>query len=249
MVAFAMLGIQQANYFLSRPREARPRSGCRHALQQPGARTPLRANASTSGSRQPRESNTANDAALISCKRRSVRRHRSAGGATQPPDRKAHRVRRPGPFRPTNTAARAALLPTMHPQGFAALVLGGRGFASCRRTIRPTHVPDDAHLRGSAPQAALVLFESGGRRSPACQCDAGHWPQRFLAASSVRAIRDSLTTTVGACRDGRWLRNVLLAAGATEFKRRPMSRRAEPTAGFGEGQRRMAITTARPKTP
>ena len=86
----------------------------------------------------------------------------------------------------------------------------------------------------------LALFESGGRSQPGASSRS-----RTLAAAIPRCefgLRDPgrVSSSNGACRDGRWSRKVLLGAGATGLKRRPMSRRAEPAAGFGEGQRRLA---------
>jgi len=51
--------------------------------------------------------------------------------------------------------------------------------------------------------------------------------KRFIAASSQRAIRDRGETCDGACRDGRRPNQILLAAGAKEYERRELSRRAE----------------------
>ena len=51
--------------------------------------------------------------------------------------------------------------------------------------------------------------------------------KRFIAASSQRAIRDRGETCDGACRDGRRPNRTLLAAGAKEYERRELSRRAE----------------------
>jgi len=76
-------------------------------------------------------------------------------------------------------------------------------------------------------------------RSPPPHREAGNRAERFIAASSFRAIRDVGISYAGAGRDGRRWTWVLLAAGAEEKQRGPISRRAEPDAGraqAGDGQ-------------
>ena len=59
-------------------------------------------------------------------------------------------------------------------------------------------------------------------RSLACQCVAGNWLQRFLAASSVCAIHNLRVSSAGACRACRRSMWALLVVGAVEFERRPI---------------------------
>ncbi len=74
-------------------------------------------------------------------------------------------------------------------------------------------------------------------RSAAPHGKAGNRPERFLAVSSVCAIRDVRVSAAGVCRDGRRSTWALLAAGAPGFERRLISRRAEPDAGRGPAGR------------
>jgi hypothetical protein len=90
-------------------------------------------------------------------------------------------------------------------------------------TYRPPEGPPLA-----CPRLAAV-------RSPALNREAGNQAERFLAASSFRAIRDVWISKGGAGRDGRRWNRVLLAAGAAGYERRLISRRAEPDAGRGQG--------------
>ena len=117
--------------------------------------------------------------------------------------RKAHRVRRSG------RALRQTLRPpqrcsvTMCPQGFAPPVPRGSWSRfvpparSDRRSFRSARTSRDARPESLASSNPVAV------RSPACQREAGHWPQRFLAASSVCAIRDGrITRTVHAVMAG-----------------------------------------------
>ena len=103
-----------------------------------------------------------------------------------------------------------------------------------------SELPPDARLACPCPAAV---------RSTARQCEAGHRAQRFIAASSCRAIRGVRIIIAGACRASRRSERVLLAAGASEQERRPMSRRAEPDAGEGQASRAKTASRRIPSKP
>ena len=95
-------------------------------------------------------------------------------------------------------------------------------------------------VRGSDDIDSVLLAErssTGRRRSEhAARREAGKRVKRFTASSSCRAIRDERNSDGGACRDGKLRSWVLLAAGATVYERKELSRGAE--------RRRMAGTPA-----
>jgi len=83
---------------------------------------------------------------------------------------------------------------------------------------------------------------TGGERPKAGE--AGNRSHRFLAASSVRVIRDDRITTAGACHDDRRADWALLAAAASEYEMRTISRRAERDAAPRTGEQRYQRLTA-----
>jgi hypothetical protein len=65
------------------------------------------------------------------------------------------------------------------------------------------------------------------RSERVAQSEAGKRVKRFIAASPSPVIRDDGRNFGGACHDNRRSSQVLLAAGAEEYERQELSRRAE----------------------
>jgi hypothetical protein len=110
-----------------------------------------------------------------------------------------------------------------------------RWFPEPPRIFTPDACRHGSRLRCARRPPPLACPRLAAVRSPTCHGEAGNRPERFCAASSVCAIRDVRGSPAGVCRAGRRSKWVLLAAGATGFERRSISRRAEPDAGRGPG--------------
>jgi hypothetical protein len=75
-------------------------------------------------------------------------------------------------------------------------------------------------------QCRLRAGQARRRSERAVYSEIGKRVKRFIAASSLCAIRDGRDGSGGACRDGGCSNRVLLAAGAEEYERQELPRRA-----------------------